>query len=569
MLGVLDPGAARALAVPARRHPASREVRAGGGRARPAGRRQARQPRHLLRRRRRQRRLAAREARRPGAQPRRRRSSTTRPARCSAATTGRSASRSASARGCGSARPAPDGKPRFVLDIEPVSGTVTVGPARARSRSTGSPAIRPRWCGAVPDRRRSRAPSSCAPTATSTGASRGSTASGRAGHPEGVDRVDIELLDPAQGIAPGQARCLRRHAASSGSATIASADRSRVARRDGRVSVATGVGSWPGDDAEAYAEAVRVVLGEAARPALPPRAPRPRPDRRDDRAGAGHGQPTSAFDLQPAGWRLTDAPGIDHRRARSLLAQDLDVLEEQAQGYHGTFKIQVAGPWTLAATVEKPRGDKVLSDHGARRELAQALAEGLSRRTSPTYAAGCPARPARRPGRRAGAAGGAGRPGPDRVRLRPAPHRPPARGVGRARVGAGRGRGRSRGCTAAPPGVPWALLRGAGARGLSADLSRARRRRPRRARRGARGRGAGSRSAWCRRSSRRRRPDATGAHRARPALLDMLGLDPDDRRRPAGDHARPAAWPVRRPAWARRATDLCREVAHHLSATSG
>ena len=29
-------------------------------------------------------------------------------------------------------------------------------------------------------------------------------------------------------------------------------------------------------------------------------------------------------DLQPAGWRLTDAPGIDHRRARSLLAQDRD-----------------------------------------------------------------------------------------------------------------------------------------------------------------------------------------------------------------------------------------------------
>ena len=82
-------------------------------------------------------------------------------------------------------------------------------------------------------------------------------------------------------------------------------------------------------------------------------------------------------DLQPAGWRLTDAAGVDHRRARSLLGQDLDTLEEQAEGYAGGFKIQVAGPWTLAATVEKPRGDKVLSDHGARRELAQALAEGL------------------------------------------------------------------------------------------------------------------------------------------------------------------------------------------------
>ena len=48
-------------------------------------------------------------------------------------------------------RPAPDGKPRFVLDIEPVSGTVTVGPRErlAVHRLTG---IRPRWCGTPPAR---------------------------------------------------------------------------------------------------------------------------------------------------------------------------------------------------------------------------------------------------------------------------------------------------------------------------------------------------------------------------------------------------------------------------------
>jgi signal transduction histidine kinase len=33
-------------------------------------------------------------------------------------------------------------------------------------------------------------------------------------------------------------------------------------------------------------------------------------------------------DLQPAGWRLTTGESRDHRRARSLLAQDLDALEE-------------------------------------------------------------------------------------------------------------------------------------------------------------------------------------------------------------------------------------------------
>jgi hypothetical protein len=84
-----------------------------------------------------------------------------------------------------------------------------------------------------------------------------------------------------------------------------------------------------------------------------------------------------AVDLQPAGWRLTSGPGVDHGRAVSLLAQDLDVLEEQTQGYTGLFKTQVVGPWTLAATVERPRGDRVLADTGARRELAQSLAEGL------------------------------------------------------------------------------------------------------------------------------------------------------------------------------------------------
>src|SRR4051794_13629176 len=142
---------------------------------------------------------------------------------------------------------------------------------------------------------------------------------------------------------------------------------------------ATGVGSHPGDDQRDFDDAVRLVLGELADdhgvaylPEVPGRGATATMTGRAVAVLAELGA-----DLQPAGWRLTDAPGIDHRRARSLLAQDLDGLEERAEGYVGAFKIQVAGPWTLAATVERPRGDKVLADHGARRELAQALAEGL------------------------------------------------------------------------------------------------------------------------------------------------------------------------------------------------
>jgi len=139
---------------------------------------------------------------------------------------------------------------------------------------------------------------------------------------------------------------------------------------------ATGVGSMPGDDQPAFDDAVRLVLEE-----LPDLPHLPEVPGRGVTAGmTGRGLAVMASlgaDLQPSGWRLTDAPGVDHRRARSLLGQDLDGLEEHSEGYTGAFKIQVAGPWTLAATVEKPRGDKVLSDVGARRDLAQALAEGV------------------------------------------------------------------------------------------------------------------------------------------------------------------------------------------------
>jgi methionine synthase II (cobalamin-independent) len=135
----------------------------------------------------------------------------------------------------------------------------------------------------------------------------------------------------------------------------------------------------PGDDEVAYLESVRTVLGELPDlphlPELPARGPHA--------SMTGRALAVLAdldADLQPAGWRLTGSsgsPGVDHRRARSLLAQDLDVFEEQGQELRVAVKVQVAGPWTLAATVEKPRGDRLLADRGARRELAQALAEGV------------------------------------------------------------------------------------------------------------------------------------------------------------------------------------------------
>ncbi|MEL4504596.1 methionine synthase [Luteococcus sp. H138] len=136
---------------------------------------------------------------------------------------------------------------------------------------------------------------------------------------------------------------------------------------------ATGIGSLPGQDLPG---AVRHVLGAfelAWLPELPGRGVGA------DLIGRSLAMTDGlAFDLQPQGWRLADHSGVDHARARALLRRDLDDLEEAAQGFSGQVTLTVAGPWTLAASLERPRAERVLADHGARRELAESLASGVT-----------------------------------------------------------------------------------------------------------------------------------------------------------------------------------------------
>ena len=81
----------------------------------------------------------------------------------------------------------------------------------------------------------------------------------------------------------------------------------------------------------------------------------------------------------PRGWRIAERPGRDVRRARSLLSSDLDAMEEVLDGYEGLVKIQLAGPWTLAATIEQPRSLKpALADPGLVADLTSSLAEGAA-----------------------------------------------------------------------------------------------------------------------------------------------------------------------------------------------
>ncbi len=148
-----------------------------------------------------------------------------------------------------------------------------------------------------------------------------------------------------------------------------------MSRIDVPAGTATGLGSMPGTDPR---EAARVVLGEVPDlpylPELPGRGPGA------DMIGRTAGLLVDlAVDLQPSGWRLVPRPGMDLRRAWDFLARDLDALEEVAEGFAGVLKVQAAGPWTLASSVELHRGDKALADPGAVRDLAASLAEGLRR----------------------------------------------------------------------------------------------------------------------------------------------------------------------------------------------
>lgn len=136
------------------------------------------------------------------------------------------------------------------------------------------------------------------------------------------------------------------------------------------MAAATGIGSLPGTDMDAAVALVFDALPDLPHlPELPGR-------------GAGSdmiGRTAAALvdmhvDLQPAGWRLVARPGIEERAAAETLERDVDALLPVAD-FDGTVKVQLAGPWTLAASLELPRGGKALADRGATRDVVTSLAE--------------------------------------------------------------------------------------------------------------------------------------------------------------------------------------------------
>src|SRR5690606_13890740 len=145
---------------------------------------------------------------------------------------------------------------------------------------------------------------------------------------------------------------------------------------------ATGMGSWPGTSSREAIITVRDLLLESGdgpdRLGLPylPETPARGPGA--DIIGRGAGLLTDLpVELYPSGWRLAGRPGRDLERTTSLWREDLDELTEAYDGYRGLLKVAVAGPWTLASSIELPGGEKAIVDVGAAMEIAESLADGI------------------------------------------------------------------------------------------------------------------------------------------------------------------------------------------------
>ena len=130
---------------------------------------------------------------------------------------------------------------------------------------------------------------------------------------------------------------------------------------------AFGLGDLPGTDFIAAAE---IVLGESPTPHIPQLPAR---GLGSDLIGRTAALLEIPIDRGPRGWRVA----TQHRAAKDQMARDLDVLEEQWAGQTAEIKVQLVGPWTLAAEIEMANGHRMITDSGALRDVTDALLEAV------------------------------------------------------------------------------------------------------------------------------------------------------------------------------------------------
>lgn len=147
-------------------------------------------------------------------------------------------------------------------------------------------------------------------------------------------------------------------------------------------------GILPGTDPLAWVGALEDELPAPHSPAVPELPARGHPAGLTGRATALLSELHT--DLTSYGWRLTSGAGADHRRAASLLRADVDVLtdvrgeraESGTASATAPLTLFVLGPVSLCARLALPDGEKVLIDHGARRDVTDSLAAGIAELTA-------------------------------------------------------------------------------------------------------------------------------------------------------------------------------------------
>lgn len=144
----------------------------------------------------------------------------------------------------------------------------------------------------------------------------------------------------------------------------------------------SGLGAWPGEDALAAHQAVLGVLADPPSgidgvphlAVLPARGPWAAPIGRT--LAMLESMPAT---LEPHGWRLSSAPSGELKRAERMLRADIESYAIAGAGYDGVAAVPVLGPFSLAASLWLPVGERVAGDPTAVADLAGSLALGVAR----------------------------------------------------------------------------------------------------------------------------------------------------------------------------------------------
>lgn len=155
------------------------------------------------------------------------------------------------------------------------------------------------------------------------------------------------------------------------------------------LAIAGGV-RWPGlEPLQAHREVLDVVAdppaGIQGRPGLvmlPQRGPWAEPLART--LALCESMPAS---LQPHGWRLGLSPDETARRAVRQLGSDVEAFALAAHGWSGSVSLPSIGPFSLAASLWLPVGDRVIGDQVALADVLESLTLGLIRHAEQVTAA--------------------------------------------------------------------------------------------------------------------------------------------------------------------------------------